>query len=198
VPDAQDGQSSDWEGLLPAPTPPVPRRPDNLLEFRLARLLILLDSMPEIQTSKPLHLERLGFYDFFADNPFLVLERDDPERRTLQLAGFSPNTLSYNSSAQRFTNRRARLQHDLALLVAQSLVKVEADGRHVTFSATSSGRALAPQLRSLYAGAFRASASVVVRRLNKLSDKALTEHARDWLRAESFLVDLYGHGEHPS
>jgi hypothetical protein len=173
----------------------VPRRPDNLLEFRLGRLLILFEAIPKTKTAKPSHMERLGYYDFFADNPFLVLDRNDPDRRRLQLAGFSPRTLSYNSSAQRFTNRRARLQHDLALLASRSLVTIEAGGRHVVFSATEEGRALANELRSLYAEAFRASAIIVVRRLNKISDKALGESAQEWLRAESFLVDLYGHGE---
>jgi hypothetical protein len=146
-----------------------------------------------MEATKPLHLERLGYYDFFADNPFLILNENDPERRTLQLAGFSPRTLSYNSSAQRFTNRRARLQHDLALLTARSLVKVGAEGRHVTFSATDDGRLLALELHSLYAEAFRASAAIVVHRLKKLSDKALNAKAQEWLRAQSFLVDLYGH-----
>jgi len=151
----------------------------------------LLDSLPDLSSAKPLHLERLGYYDFFADSPFLVLEPDDPLRRRLLLEGFSERSLSYHSSAQRFTNRRARLRHDLALLTSQTLVGVATEGRHITFSLTAEGREAAGRLKTLYADAFRASAEVVVRKLNRLSDKALGEQARDWLRAEPFLVDIY-------
>lgn len=182
-------------GVLPAPTPAVPRRPENFREFRLARLLILLDSVPEMVSAKPLHLERLGYYDFFTDNPFLVLE-DEPKLRTrLLLAGFSERSLSYNSAAQRFTNRRARLQRDLALLVALALVKVVPTDRHITFALTESGRSSADELQTFYARGFRASAEIVVRKLNRFGDRKLTERAREWLRAEPFLIDLYDVGE---
>lgn len=184
-------QADDRPGVHPASTPATPRRPDDLLEFRLGRLLILLDSLPDLSSAKPLHLERLGYYDFFTDSPFLVLESDDPLRRRLLLEGFSERSLSYHSSAQRFTNRRARLRHDLALLTSRMLVGVATEGRHITFSLTDEGREAAGHLKTLYADAFRASAEVVVRKLNRLSDKALGERARDWLRAEPFLVDIY-------
>lgn len=182
-------------GVLPAQTPAAPRRPENLREFRLARLLILLESVPEIATAKPLHLERLGYYDFFTDNPFLVLE-DEPKLRTrLLLAGFSERSLSYNSAAQRFTNRRARLQHDLALLVARALVHVVPSDRHITFALTEDGRRSASELQTFYARGLRASAEIVVRKLNRLGDRKLPERAREWLRAEPFLIDLYDMGE---
>jgi hypothetical protein len=154
--------------------------------------------MPELKVSKPLHIERLGYYDFFTDNPFLIFQKEDPERRALQLAGFSHRSLSYNSSAQRFTNRRARLKHDLSLLVGRSLVSISALGRHITFSASDEGRQLASELQTLYGQAFRSSAALVVRHLNKLSDKALNERARVWLKAEPFLIDIYGLGEERS
>jgi hypothetical protein len=157
--------------------------------------LILLASMPEIRTAKPLHIERLGYYDFFSDNPFLILDQGDPDHLSLQLAGFSQRTLSYNSSAQRFTNRRARLRHDLALLASRALVEIAAEGSHITFSASERGVELAGRFTSLYAKSFRAGAAVVVRRLNKLSDRAIGERSRQWLRAEPFLIDIYGHGE---
>jgi hypothetical protein len=196
VPDeAHRERWAEGKGVLPAVTPAVPRRPDNFLEFRLGRMLILLDTMAELEMSKPLHMERLGYYDFFADNPFLIFHEDDSERRRLQLAGFSRRTLSYNSAAQRFTNRRARLKHDLSLLAARSLVVISAPGRHITFSASDDGRRLASELHTFYGQAFRSSAAVVVRHLNRLSDKALTEHARGWLKAEPFLIDIYGLGE---
>jgi hypothetical protein len=178
-------------GVHPAATPAAPRRPDDLLEFRLGRLLILLDSLPELTSAKPLHLERLGYYDFFADSPFLILDSDDPLRRRLLLEGFSERSLSYHSSAQRFTNRRARLRHDLALLTSRAMVGITTEGRHVTFHLTHEGREVAGRLKTLYADAFRSSAEIVVRNLNRLSDKALNEQAREWLRAEPFLVDIY-------
>ncbi len=181
--------------VQPAKSPAVPRRPENFLEFRLGRLLILLDAIPERKSSKPLHIERLGYYDFFSDNPFLIVDHDDPDRLALQLAGFSQRTLSYNSSAQRFTNRRARLKHDLALLSARALIEITAEGRHITFSASERGRELAGAFTSLYADSFRAAVQIVVSRLNKLSDKAIIEGARKWLRAEPFLIDILGEDE---
>jgi hypothetical protein len=91
------------------------------MHFRLARLALLLELAPQLPNHKPLDIERLGYYDFFAANPFLIVEVEDPLRRDLILAGFDSRNLSYQSSAQRFTSRRARLQHDLAMLVAPSL-----------------------------------------------------------------------------
>lgn len=190
-PDQRVDEPDRRRGVHPAETPAAPRRPDDLLEFRLGRLLILLDSLPQLTSAKPLHLERLGYYDFFADSPFLVLGADDPLRRRLLLEGFSERSLSYHSSAQRFTNRRARLRHDLALLTSRALVAVTTEGRHVTFSLTDEGHKAAAALKTLYVDAFRSSAEIVIRQLNRLSDKALNEKAREWLRAESFLVDIY-------
>lgn len=179
------------ESVAPAASAAVPRRPDELVQFRVGRLLILLEVVPALPNRKPFHLERLGYYDFFADNPFLVFDDDSPRRRELLLAGFTQRNLSYHSSAQRFANRRARLQHDLALLVARGLVEVGPDGSHVAFALSDTGRDAAAQLASLYASSYRRSAEIVGRELNRLSDKALGARAQEWLRAESFLIDLY-------
>lgn len=187
-----DGDNLRPGGVRPAPSPPVARRPEDAWEFRAGRLLILLATIPEMRASKPLHIERLAYYDFFSDNPFLILGDDDPDRVSLQLAGFSRRTLSYNSSAQRFANRRARLRHDLALLAARNLVEVAAEGSHITFSVSDHGTQLAGRFGSLYANSFRTGVTIVVRRLSKLSDRAIGESARRWLRAEPFLIDLYG------
>jgi hypothetical protein len=173
----------------------LPRRPEYLLEFRLARLLLLLDSIPEMSTAKPLHIERLGYYDFFVDNPFLVFEHDAPERIALQLAGFSERTLSYSSSAQRFNNRRERLRHDLALLLSKALIEVGNDQNHVVFSLSEAGGELGGNFSGLYARSYRESAALVIRKLNRISDKALGERSREWLRADPFLLDLYGEGQ---
>jgi hypothetical protein len=170
----------------------LPVRPERLRQFRLARLLVLLDVTSAQKSPKPLDIERLAFYDFFAANPFLIVGDDDPERRDLLLAGFNANSLSYNSSAQRFTNRRARLQHDLTLLTAYAHVEAETIQGRVAYGITERGQSIAQSLRALYAVAYRDSAAIVIRRLTKLSDKKLREEARRWLRAEGFLIDIYG------
>src|SRR4051794_24331102 len=115
----------------------LPLRPEALRQFRLARLLLLLDVASEQKSLKPIDIERLAFYDFFAANPFLILGEDEAERRDLVLAGFNTDSLSYNSSAQRFTNRRARLQYDLTLLLSFSLVYAQTTAGHVAYSLTA-------------------------------------------------------------
>jgi hypothetical protein len=157
----------------------------------MARLLILLDAVPGLPYDKPMDIERLGFYDFFADTPFLVFGDGAPQRRTLLLAGFSTRNLSYQSSAQRFANRRARLQHDLTLLVARNAVVVSQRDRKITYGLADIGRELASGMSSLYATGYRTSAQLVARELNRLSDGALQEAARAWLRADTLLIDLY-------
>ncbi|HEU4976299.1 MAG TPA: ABC-three component system middle component 2 [Baekduia sp.] len=135
-------------------------------------------------------LDRLAYYDFFADAPFLVFGDDTAQRRQLVLAGFSKTNLSYHSAAQRFANRRARLQHDLSLLAARGLIAPRQASGRVTWVTTDDGTRVAGQLRSMYALAFRESAALVVTKLNKLSDGALERDARRWLKAEPFLIDL--------
>jgi hypothetical protein len=169
----------------------LPLRPDDLLAFRLARLVLLLDTVPRLPSVKPFDIERISFYDFFADNPFLIFGRDTPEHETLVMAGFDSRNLSYQSSAQRFSSRRERLQHDLATLVAYGLAAAAPEARRVVYSLTETGTDYAASLRSLYAQAYRASAALVGRALNKLSDRALQEQTRQWLRADDLLIDLF-------
>src|SRR5689334_7835200 len=83
-------------------------RPDDLLLFRVARLMLLLDVAATLNLRKPVDIERLGLYDFFAANPFLVVGEDDAARQEVSLAGFSSYDLSYQSSGHRYANRRAR------------------------------------------------------------------------------------------
>jgi hypothetical protein len=169
----------------------LPLRPDDLLAFRLGRLILLLDTVPGLPSPKPLDVERISLYDFFADNPFLIFGRDTDEHETLVLAGFDSRNLSYQSSAQRFSSRRERLQHDLATLVAYGLASATTDARRVVYALTDAGREHAAALRSLYAQAYRSSAALVGRVLNKLSDRALQEQTRKWLRADELLIDLF-------
>lgn len=169
----------------------LPLRPDDLLSFRLGRLLLLLDTVPGLPSPKPMDIERISFYDFFADNPFLVFGRDTDQHETLVLAGFDSRSLSYQSSAQRFSSRRERLQHDLAALLAYGLVSARAEARRVAYGLTESGRQRARELRSLYAQAYRRSADLVIRELNRLSDRALQQRTRVWLQADDLLIDLF-------
>lgn len=169
----------------------LPLRPDDLLAFRLGRLVLLLDTVPGLPSAKPFDIERISFYDFFADNPFLIFGRDTPEHETLVIAGFDSRNLSYQSSAQRFSSRRERLQHDLATLIAYGLAVAAPEARRVVYALTESGTEYASSLRSLYAQAYRVSGGLVGRTLNKLSDRALQEQTRKWLRADDLLIDLF-------
>jgi hypothetical protein len=107
------------------------------------------------------------------------------------LAGFDSRNLSYQSSAQRFTNRRARLQYDLALLVSYGLVRPEVVAKRVAYGLTDDGAELADRFESLYVRSYRKSAQMIVARLNRLTDARLREDAKRWLRAEALLIDLY-------
>lgn len=169
----------------------LPLRPDDLLAFRLGRLVLLLDTVPGLPSAKPFDIERISFYDFFADNPFLIFGRDTLEHEALVMAGFDSRNLSYQSSAQRFSSRRERLQHDLATLVAYGLAAATPEARRVVYALTGSGTDYASSLRSLYAQAYRTSAALVGRALNKLSDRALQVRTREWLRADDLLIDLF-------
>lgn len=169
----------------------LPLRPDDLLAFRLGRLLLLLDTVSGLPTPKPMDIERISLYDFFADNPFLVFGRETTQHRILVLAGFDSRSLSYQSSAQRFSSRRERLQHDLAVLVAYGLVTSEPRARRVAYGLSASGSMRANDLQSLYAQAYRRSADMIARELNRLSDRALQEQTREWLQADELLVDIF-------
>lgn len=165
-------------------------RPEDLDEFRQARLLLLLAMLTSTRPSVRPDLERLSFYDFFSANPFL-LATDEQTTATLSLAGFDATNLSYQSSGQRFANNRARLQFDLAVLTARGLVSLEVRDRRVTYSSTPTGTAVGASLRSMYADSYRRSAAIVFDRLRRMSDAALRREAKSWLRADALMIDLY-------
>jgi DNA-binding transcriptional ArsR family regulator len=169
----------------------LPQRPDDLLYGRLARLLLLLAETPTQPYRKPADVERIGTYDFFADNPHLLFDENSTQRRTLLLAGFDPSTLSYHSSSQRFTNRRQRMQHDLAQLLARGLVDAKAEGSRVVYSLTTPGEEIATQMESSYADGYRDSVRLVANTLNRLSDRALRTRIAEALQADAFMIDLY-------
>lgn len=168
---------------------PVPQSPENHATFRLAQMLLLLDVART--SGRPISsVDRLGYYDFLADSPFIVVDgngpRDVEDRLALVLAGFTPTQLSYASSGQRFASRRRRLQHDLARLFSYGLVDLHGVGYQVT----QAGTELAGRLNSVYADAYRVSASIVLRRLSTMSNKALERSVNSWLGESWLLIDL--------
>jgi predicted transcriptional regulator len=172
------------------PSPAGAVRPEHLDQFRQGRLLLLMDVLARHTPALQPDIERLGIYDFFAANPFLV-PLPPTAQSQLAVAGFTKSNLSYQSASQRFANARARIQFDLAVLASRGLAFAQAMQRRVTYRLTPTGQALAPQMRSMYAQSYQASAVVVVGHLRRMSDTALRDGIRQWLRAEAFLIDLY-------
>jgi hypothetical protein len=166
------------------------RAPEEDAVFRVAQLLVLFQVAAE-SGLPALDIDRTGYFDFFAAHPLLLVDPDSREERVLRTAGFRARTMAYHSSSQRFTNRRARLQHDLAIAVARRLVRPgPAEGR-VAYSLTELGNDIAAEMTSFYADAYRQSASIVVGRLRKLSETALRTLAYDRLGASHFMIDIY-------
>jgi hypothetical protein len=167
----------------------VPQGPEDRQVFRLAQLTVLLEVAGEENTVMRT-VDRLGFYDFFSANPFVVVSGDDKrdvtDRLTLRLAGFSSRQLSYASTGQRFVSRRRRLQHDLALLIAYRIASIDETG----YTLTPSGRDLSARLSSVYAESYRDAARVVLRRLRRLSDRQLRQQADEWLGRSWLLIDV--------
>lgn len=167
----------------------VPGAPEDREVFRLAQLTLLLE-VAETQRVQVRTVDRLGFYDFFSANPFIVTsgeeDRDVADRLALRLAGFSDRQLSYASTGQRFASRRRRLQHDLSLLLAYGLVAIGPRG----YLLTPSGRTIAEGLTSVYADGYREAARVILRRLGRLSDRGLAQSAAAWLGRSWLLIDL--------
>lgn len=168
---------------------PVPSRaPEEHTTLRVAQLAILLSEIAPAD-ARAIDIERLGYYDFFAANPFAIFGAgDDLERARLHRAAFDERQLSYASTGSRFANRRRRLQHDVAILLAYNLAERREEG----YGLTERGADFVDSLAALYADQYRASVQVVHERLKKLSDSKLAESARGWLKTPSLILDLYG------
>jgi hypothetical protein len=179
-----------WPGYPGDPlSGPVPEPPEDRTVFRLAQLALLLDVAAQV--GAPIRtIDRLGLYDFLAANPYIATSggenRDNADRLTLRLAGFSDMQLSYASAGQRFANRRRRLQHDMALLVAYKLATFD----HSGYLLTDAGHNIARQLNSVYADAYRTSADLILRKLGRLSDRRLNAAADQWLGQSWLLIDF--------
>ncbi|MFD0213442.1 ABC-three component system middle component 2 [Streptomyces hirsutus] len=163
-------------------------RPEDQEEFRLAQLLLLLETANFTQLVPS--IERLGVLDFFAANPFLVIQPHEDEYRDLILAGFSVKPLTYASPSHRFVTRRSRLQSDLALLVGYGFVQPATSAGYRVFRITQSGSDAASQLSSIYAQAYRESVEVIAKRVRKVADSKLPEFCRKWLNADPAMLDL--------
>lgn len=165
--------------------------PEDFTVFRLAQLMIMLYEVAPIG-ARPIELERLGYYDFFAANPFAIFgARDKLEHAHLHQASFDERQLSYASTGSRFANRRKRLQHDVAILVAYRLVQPSREGYEITLT----GNDFVESLTALYVDQYRQSVQVVHARFRQMSDTQLARAARGWLRTPSLLLDLYGSTE---
>lgn len=164
------------------------RAPEEHTTLRVAQLAILLSEIAPAG-GRTIDIERLGYYDFFAANPFAIFgPEDELERARLHRAAFDERQLSYASTGSRFANRRRRLQHDVAVLVAYNLAERREEG----YGLTNRGADFVDALAALYADQYRASVKVVHERLKKLSDAKLAESARGWLKTPSLILDLYG------
>lgn len=165
--------------------------PEERTLFRVAQLCILLSKAEESNT-KLTNLDRMAYFDFFAANPFVVLdgesvEKDNHDRLTLRLLGFSDRQLNYGAVGHRFVTRRKRIQHDFAFLVARGLAQLLPDG----YAITERGVKLATSLTTVYAEAYRTAASIVFRRFGKLSEKKLRAKAEKLLGAPWLLIDFF-------
>jgi hypothetical protein len=83
-------------------------------------------------------------------------------------------------------SRRERIREDIAQLVAFGLVRL--DDTQIVI--TPIGQEIAESLQSSYADGFRASATVVLRRLVRLPNKQLEENVERWLGHSWLLLDL--------
>lgn len=163
--------------------------PEQSETFRQARLLLLI-KVARDQGRQIASIDRLAYYEFFADNPFIVIDgdkaRDRAERATVELAGFNRIQLGYASFGQRFLSRRRRLQHDVTRLVALGLATLGPDG----YVITDRGEELAGAFRSIYADSYRQSAEIILRRLVPLSGAAIERKVEEWLGHSWLLIDL--------
>ncbi|RFA06684.1 hypothetical protein B7R21_18980 [Subtercola boreus] len=163
--------------------------PEELGVFRCARMLVLF-AVAKRDGRRLASVDRLAFYDFFADSPWVVVsgERriDIADARALKVAGFSQTQLSYASTGPRFASRRQRVQFDLAQLVAYGLVSSEG----AEYEITELGQDREQRMYSSYADAYRVSAGIVLRRLSSLSLTRLQTSVEEWIGHSWLLLDL--------
>ncbi|MCZ4068683.1 hypothetical protein O1W71_13470 [Microbacterium sp. H37-C3] len=177
---------------MAAPDPASPvhfhLRPESYRQFRFAQLLLALDAAESLGRS--LDLEKVAAVDFLAANPFLVFDPESDRGEELQLLGFGMHSVSYASPGQRFASRRGRISTDLAFLVATALADVRIVDGFRTISITPEGKRAAGELVSVYADAYRQSATLIVKEVAKLTPQGLYKKLEQWLQADPILFDL--------
>ena len=166
-------------------------RPEDDALFNSTRLLIFFEIYNKIRPLDGIDLERLCYYDFFAANPFIITEKNDPLWLELELEGFDSCKLEYLSTAQRYRTKRESIKQYLALLLAKGLISVENTEGKLLYQITPKGLGISCQLSSMYAIAYRRSVKFIVRELKRYKDSELWENASRWLEAKTFQIDLY-------
>jgi hypothetical protein len=165
--------------------------PESERNFRLAQLLLLLEQAGLLRRDIP-SVDRLGYYDFFAANPFIVTSDDYPHRERdriiLKRAGFLEGQLSYGQAGQRYVSRRERLREDVSVLLGWGLVAMN----HKGYGLTAPGEALAENLSTVYADQYREAVRIVISRLGPLSNARLVATVQRWLGETWLLVDYLG------
>lgn len=164
--------------------------PEERTVFRVSQLCLLLAATDDT-SAKLTSLDRLAYFDFFAANPFVVLDGESPQRDardrlTLRLAGFADRQLNYGTVGHRFTTRRKRIQYDFALLLSRGLAQVSSD----RYAITDSGKQFANALETVYADAYRTAATIVLKRLGSLSETRLRTKAEKLLGTSWLLIDF--------
>jgi hypothetical protein len=164
---------------------PISIPPEAHPSFRRGQLLLLLEQFDGAVT-----LDRLGYMEFFAANPYLILRDDSSERTRLMLAGFNPKALSYQATTERYANRKTRLRSDLGALAAWNYVSTSTVDGLRACSLTALGRDRASSLNSLYADAYRLSVSLIRPHFRGLTNTALAKRVQEWLNIGDLRIDL--------
>lgn len=163
--------------------------PEIEREFRAARLLLLFD-VAEHDSRKLASIDRIAIYEFFSDNPWMIIEGERPldrrDRLAIEVAGFAIDQLAYSSVSFRYLSRRELIRDDMGFLLVRGLILVQ----HDQYRISSRGMMIAAQMHSSYAQAYRTSAGIVVRRLASRSNNALEKDVERWLGKSWLLLDL--------
>jgi len=163
---------------------------DNAI-FNMGRLLNLFSTFNDIFPEDSLNIDRIAYYDFFASQPFLIFNDDEKTKIELLYSGFEPSTIGYISSSQRFTTRREMSKFYLAGLLMRNLIQVNNVGGRYGYSITNPGKEIASKFKSMYIEAYRRSAILTIKKLHHLNEKKLDQNAKQWLKAEPFMIELY-------
>jgi len=168
----------------------APPRAETFEAYRWGHLLLVAAVHGEANRRRSLSMDRLATYDFFTAHPFLIFDPGSSAGRRLVREGLEPKSLTYAAAPDRLANRRQRIQADVTALVARGLGDVIAEDGRLVLRLTSPGGEVATTLRSFYAQAVRASATLVVGDLDKLADATLRARAQEWTSHRALMIDV--------